>query len=270
MVRVNCETVVDLSGRFLPAMVERGRGAIINIASTAAFQPMPKSATYAATKAFVLSFSEALHQELKGSGVTVTAVCPGPVRTEFVDAAGLEQRRSAPGFIWMSAEDVAEDAVKAAEAGKRAVVPGGSTTRARSRPPHAAQALAAAHQADLAPGRVGGPLHVNGVELSWREHGGGPPLLCLHETAAAGAIWEPLVAALAPGCGRSPPTAAGGARPRRPEQYTATTVEEQAADADALLAELDPGPAVVCGAGLGAVVALELLLRHGDRGKAAV
>ena len=124
MVRVNCEAVVDLSGRYLPAMVDRGRGSLINIASTAAFQPMPKSATYAASKSFVLSFSEAVHQELKGTGVTVTAVCPGPVRTEFVDAAGLSNTESAPGFVWMSADDLAEDAVKAADAGKRAVVPG--------------------------------------------------------------------------------------------------------------------------------------------------
>jgi uncharacterized protein len=124
MMRVNCETVVDLCGRYLPAMVERGRGAAINVASTAAFQPLPGSTTYSAGKAFVLNFTEALHQELKGTGVTVTAVCPGPVRTEFVDAAGIKRADSTPDFVWMSAEDVAEEAVKAAEAGKRAVVPG--------------------------------------------------------------------------------------------------------------------------------------------------
>lgn len=124
MVRVNCETVVDMCGRYLPAMVQRRRGAAINVASMAAFQPLPGSTTYAATKAFVLSFTEALHQELKGTGVTATAVCPGPVRTEFMDAAGIERAESTPDFIWMSAEDVAEEAVKATEAGKRAVVPG--------------------------------------------------------------------------------------------------------------------------------------------------
>jgi len=125
MVRVNCETVVDLSGRYLPAMVGRQQGAVINIASTAAFQPMAGSATYAASKAFVLSFSEALHQEAKGSGVTVTAICPGPVRTEFTQAAGMEGADDgAPSFVWMSAEDLAQQAVNAAEAGKRAVVPG--------------------------------------------------------------------------------------------------------------------------------------------------
>jgi uncharacterized protein len=125
MVRVNCETVVDLSGRYLPAMVGRRQGAVINIASTAAFQPMAGSATYAASKAFVLSFSEAVHQEAKGSGVTVTAICPGPVRTEFTQAAGMEGAdEGAPSFIWMSAKDLAKQAVNAAEAGKRAVVPG--------------------------------------------------------------------------------------------------------------------------------------------------
>jgi short-subunit dehydrogenase len=125
MVQVNCETVVDLCGRYLPRMAGRLQGAVINIASTAAFQPMAGSATYAASKAFVLSFSEALHQEVKGSGVTVTAICPGPVRTEFTQTAGMEgAEQDSPSFIWMSAEDLAEQAVKAAEAGKRAVVPG--------------------------------------------------------------------------------------------------------------------------------------------------
>jgi uncharacterized protein len=125
LVRVNCETVVDLTARYLPPMVRRGRGAVINIASTAAFQPLPGTATYAASKAFVLSHSEAVHQELKGTGVTVTAVCPGPVRTEFTEVAGITRaEEGTPSFVWMSAEDLAEHAVKAAESGKRAVVPG--------------------------------------------------------------------------------------------------------------------------------------------------
>ena len=77
MVRLNCEALLDLQARYSPAMAERGRGAIINLASTAAFQPMPSNAAYAATKAFVLSLSEATHAELSGAGVTVTVVCPG-------------------------------------------------------------------------------------------------------------------------------------------------------------------------------------------------
>jgi uncharacterized protein len=124
MVRLNCEAVVDLTARYLPLMVGRGRGNVINIASTGAFQPMPKSATYGATKAFVLSHSEAVHHELRGTGVTLTAVCPGPVRTEFVEAAAIEGAEDTPGFIWMTAEDIARHAVDAAEAGKRAIVPG--------------------------------------------------------------------------------------------------------------------------------------------------
>jgi short-subunit dehydrogenase len=124
MVRLNCEVVVDLTGRYLPGMISRQQGAVINIASTAAFQPMPASATYGATTAFLLSFSEAVHQELRGSAATMTAVCPGPVHTEFTEAAGIGGADRAPDWVWMSAEDVAEQAIEAADAGKRAVVPG--------------------------------------------------------------------------------------------------------------------------------------------------
>jgi short-subunit dehydrogenase len=125
MLRLNCEALLDLQARYLPAMIARGRGAVINIASTAAFQPIPGTATYAATKAFVLSLSEAVHEELKGTGVTLTAVCPGPVRTEFTQVAGIEQaEEQLPGVFWMSSEAVAKAAVEAAENGKRAIVPG--------------------------------------------------------------------------------------------------------------------------------------------------
>jgi short-subunit dehydrogenase len=125
MVRVNIEAVVDLTARFLPGMAERGRGAIINIASTAAFQPMPGAAAYAASKSFVLSFSEAIRTEQRGSGVTLTAVCPGPVRTEFTEAAGMGGVESeTPDLLWMSAEEVGRAAVDGAVADKRVVVPG--------------------------------------------------------------------------------------------------------------------------------------------------
>jgi short-subunit dehydrogenase len=125
MVELNCVALLDLQERYLPAMVDRGRGAVINIASTAAFQPLPGTATYAATKAFVLSLSEATHEELRRTGVTLTAVCPGPVRTEFMEAAGLDAAEDqVPDVFWMSAQDVARAAVEAAERGKRAVVPG--------------------------------------------------------------------------------------------------------------------------------------------------
>jgi uncharacterized protein len=125
MVRVNVEAVVDLSARYLPAMIERGRGAVINLASTAAFQPMPGNAVYAATKAFVLSYGEAVHHELKGSGVTMTTVCPGPVKTEFAEVAGIEgAEERTPGVIWTSPEEIAAHALTAADRGKRAIVPG--------------------------------------------------------------------------------------------------------------------------------------------------
>jgi short-subunit dehydrogenase len=126
MVRLNCEALLDLQARYLPDMVKRGRGAVINVASTASFQPLPRTATYAATKAFVLSLSEAVHEELRDSGVTLTALCPGPVRTEFMEQApGLEEsEEKVPDVFWMSAAGVAKDAVDGAERGKRVVVPG--------------------------------------------------------------------------------------------------------------------------------------------------
>jgi short-subunit dehydrogenase len=132
MVRLNIEAVVDLTARFLPGMVERGRGAILNVASTAAFQPMPGAANYAASKAFVLSFSEAIRTELRGSGVGVTAVCPGPVRTEFGEVAGMGGvENNTPDALWMSAEEVAAAAIEGVENDKRVVVPG-ALNRAQS------------------------------------------------------------------------------------------------------------------------------------------
>ena len=94
MVSVNIEAVVALCAATVPAMAERKRGAVLNVASIIAFQPMPGSATYGATKAFVLSFSEALHTELAPSGVHVTALCPGVMPTEFLEGAGLGEGAS--------------------------------------------------------------------------------------------------------------------------------------------------------------------------------
>ena len=125
MVKINIEAVVDLSARILPGMVERGRGTILNVASMAAFQPMPGAAVYSASKSFVLSFSESIRTELRGSGVTVTAVCPGPVKTEFTDAAGMGGvEEETPDAFWMSAEQIAAAAVDGADRDKRVVVPG--------------------------------------------------------------------------------------------------------------------------------------------------
>jgi hypothetical protein len=123
-IRVNVDAVHHLTVGLLPGMVDRGEGAILNVASVAAFQPLPYQATYAATKAFVLSFSEAAHTDLLGTGVSCTALCPGPTRTEFVDVAqmhGLEAQ--APGFLWQSAEDCARDGIVAMLEGRRTEVP---------------------------------------------------------------------------------------------------------------------------------------------------
>jgi hypothetical protein len=125
MVRLNCEALLDLQARYSPGMADRGRGAIINVASTAAFQPIPGTATYAATKSFVLSLSEAAHSELKGKGVSVTALCPGPVKTEFAEVAGVGgAEEQLPDVFWTPVADVAAAAVEGAESGKRVVVPG--------------------------------------------------------------------------------------------------------------------------------------------------
>lgn len=124
-VRVNVLALHELTCAFLPGMVERGTGAVLNVASIAAFQPMPMNATYSATKAFVLSFSEALHAELTGTGVSCTALCPGPVSSEFVGVAGVEADASdLPGFVWASADDVARAGVEGMLRGRRTVIPG--------------------------------------------------------------------------------------------------------------------------------------------------
>jgi len=97
-VRVNVEAVIDLTTRAVQQMVRRGRGAILNVGSTTGFQPFPGQAGYAATKAFVRSYTDGLRGELAGTGVTVAAVHPGPVRTEFLQVAGMDERAFAKGF----------------------------------------------------------------------------------------------------------------------------------------------------------------------------
>lgn len=127
MIRIDVEAVAHLTSLFLPGMVERARGAILNVASTAAFQPLPGQAGYAAAKAFVLSYSHAIRTELAGTPVTVTVLCPGPVKTEFAEAAGFSEAEadsSLPAIMWESAADVAEAAVKGVERGRAVVIPG--------------------------------------------------------------------------------------------------------------------------------------------------
>jgi short-subunit dehydrogenase len=124
-VRTNVEAVVALCADYVPRMVERGRGAVLNVASTAAFQPIPRQVTYSASKAFVLHFTEAMHSDLQGTGVTATALCPGPIRTEFLEAAGRgEAAELGPSFVWVSPAKVARAAVAGLERGRRVVVPG--------------------------------------------------------------------------------------------------------------------------------------------------
>ena len=130
-VRVLVEAVVDLMSRFLPGMVQRRRGAVINLSSTSAFQALPFNAGYAAGKSYVLLLSEAVHAEVSEHGVTVTAVCPGPVPTEFqgVADAGYFVKRL-PGFTEVSPARVARDSLAAADRGRISVIPGGPQVRA--------------------------------------------------------------------------------------------------------------------------------------------
>ncbi len=123
-VRLNCEAVVTLCHAFLPAMVERRRGGIINVASSAGFQPIPYESVYAATKAFVISFTDALHTELRGSGVRVMSVNPGPVPTEWQQVAGYDADREVPAPGEISAEQVVSESLRAWDKGKRSVIPG--------------------------------------------------------------------------------------------------------------------------------------------------
>jgi short-subunit dehydrogenase len=124
MLHVNVVTLTHLCRLFLPQMIERGRGRVLNVASIAAFQPGPMMAVYYASKAYVLSFSEALANELKGSGVTMTALCPGLTRTRFAQRAGLDLSRL---FRWVPVSDPQRVAIvgyRAMMRGKTTAIPG--------------------------------------------------------------------------------------------------------------------------------------------------
>jgi short-subunit dehydrogenase len=114
---LNVGALVALTRLFAPAMIARRHGTVINVASTAGFQPLPYMATYGATKAYVISFSLALAAELRGTGVTVLALCPGPTHSEFHDVAGTADART-PGFMFMDAKTVAAQGIAAARRGK--------------------------------------------------------------------------------------------------------------------------------------------------------
>lgn len=127
MIEVDVAAVADLCSRVLPGMLERRRGAVLNVASTAAFQPLPGQAGYAAAKAFVLSYTQSLATELRGSRVTATALCPGPVRTAFGERAGFEDGEfegALPGVMWVPADEVARVGVEAMAKGRGVAIPG--------------------------------------------------------------------------------------------------------------------------------------------------
>jgi uncharacterized protein len=122
-IRLNVVALVRLTHAALGAMVARGRGGVINVSSLASYQPGPYNATYAATKAFVTSFGHAVHEEVKGKGVTVTTVCPGFTRTEFQERAGLRSD-GGPNFLWQGPEPVVDAALKAHRRRAAVSIPG--------------------------------------------------------------------------------------------------------------------------------------------------
>ncbi len=124
MIQLNVSTLVHLTHLFLPGMVKRGKGKILNVASTAAFQPGPLMAVYYATKSFVLSFSEGIAEELRNTGVTVTTLCPGPTSTKFVETADMEDSQLFDNMAVMEPEQVAKSGWNGLKKGKTIVIPG--------------------------------------------------------------------------------------------------------------------------------------------------
>ena len=123
---VNMIALTSLTRRLLPQMIGRKSGAILNVSSSAGFLPIPGFAVYAATKAYVTSFSEALRAELRGVGVSVSTLCPGPVHTEFGEVAKRPgcQPEAGPEFVYVPVEQVARDGLAAVEADRPLVIPG--------------------------------------------------------------------------------------------------------------------------------------------------
>jgi len=145
-VRILVEAVADLTGRLVPGMVERGGGAILNVASTAGYAPLPRMAGYGAAKAWARSFTHAIHAELKPHGVAVTALCPGPVETEFFDVSGPTPIENViPKPAWVDAALCARVALDGLERNRAEVVPG-----------RAMQAIVAAGR--VTPQELRGPL----------------------------------------------------------------------------------------------------------------
>jgi short-subunit dehydrogenase len=127
MIEVDVVAVAELCTRFLPGMVARARGAVLNVASTAAFQPLPGQAGYGAGKAFVLSYTQSLAGELRHSGVTATVLCPSPVDTGFGATAGFakeDAEAALPSFMWETPEAVARCGIDALDRGRMVAIPG--------------------------------------------------------------------------------------------------------------------------------------------------
>lgn len=127
LVEVDVAAVVDLCSRFVPGMVSRGHGAVLNVASVGAFGPLPGQASYGAAKAFVLSYTQAIGAELRGTGVIAATVCPGPVSTDFGQKAGIsdeDAEAALPKAMWVDADVVAKAAVDGLASGKTVIVPG--------------------------------------------------------------------------------------------------------------------------------------------------
>ena len=126
IIQVNIAALTFLTRQLLPQMIQQKRGAILNVSSSAGFLPIPGMTVYAASKAFANSFTEALRAELSGSGVSVTALCPGPVHTEFSDIAKRPdgQPETAPEFVYVSVEQTVRDALAAVDGDKPLIIPG--------------------------------------------------------------------------------------------------------------------------------------------------
>lgn len=124
IIDLNIRALSDMTLRFLPDMVERGRGGVLNLGSVASFTPGPYMALYYSSKGFVRTFSEALHQEVRKTGVTVTCVAPGPVSTEFLERSGASQTALFKILPKLDSKDVAERAWQGFKSGRRLVVPG--------------------------------------------------------------------------------------------------------------------------------------------------
>lgn len=160
-VRLNCEALITLTHAFLPGMLERRQGGVITVASTAGMQPLPYEATYRASKAFARTFSDALHAELRGTGVRVLSVNPGPVPTEWQQVAGYAPHYLPPVPGKITAAQVAKESLRAFERGERSIIPGrwsagtcGSTRRLRCRSSCAWSSACTDHLAASAPDAV--------------------------------------------------------------------------------------------------------------------